>query len=451
MQRHLNQFLIIAIITLHEGVFDDDIAVDDGVHIRIVAVMDADNGLVEVVQHSDVLKQHIADFGVKRPALVGFVADFHGLGEVRPHLHIAEGDALGGAGVVLDPKDFTGELKSLHERGISTDNLKIDPRAHVVMPWHIILDGLSEQFRGNSDIGTTKRGIGPTYMDKYERCGIRIYDLVHPEVFAEKVRSTGKLKNKIITEVYGGEAVDIEAVINEYNEYGKILAPFVDDVSVLTFDADKAGKTIMFEGAQATLLDIDFGTYPYVTSSHPLSAGVCVGTGVGPRMISNIIGVAKAYTTRVGKGPFPTELDDEIGDKIRTVGGEFGTTTGRPRRTGWFDAVIVKHSVRVNGLDGLAINKLDTLCGLGTLKICVGYKMPDGSIINNFPPTLEELAGCEPIYEEAEGFTEDITGCRTFEELPLNCRMYIERLEELCGCRIAMIGVGPDRSQIIER
>ena len=230
-----------------------------------------------------------------------------------------------------------------------------------------------------------------------------------------------------------------------------MLASYVGDVSVLTYEADKAGKTIMFEGAQATLLDIDFGTYPYVTSSHPLSAGVCVGTGVGPRMISNIIGVAKAYTTRVGKGPFPTELDDETGDKIRNVGGEFGTTTGRPRRTGWFDAVIVKHSVRVNGLDGLAINKLDTLCGLGTLKICVGYKKPDGNVISDFPPTLEELSGCEPIYEEAEGFDEDITGCRSFEELPETCRRYIERLERLCECRIAMIGVGPDRSQIIER
>ena len=214
-----------------------------------------------------------------------------------------------GAGVVMDPKDFTGELNSLHERGISTGNLKIDPRAHVVMPWHIVLDGLSEDFRGNSDIGTTKRGIGPAYMDKYERCGIRVYDLVHPEVFAEKARATGRLKNKIITDVYGGEALDIEAVIKEYNEYGRMLASYVGDVSVLTYEADKAGKTIMFEGAQATLLDIDFGTYPYVTSSHPLSAGVCVGTGVGPRMISNIIGVAKAYTTRVGKGPFPTELD----------------------------------------------------------------------------------------------------------------------------------------------
>lgn len=356
-----------------------------------------------------------------------------------------------GAGVVIDPKDFLGEIKELHERGISTDKLKIDPRAHVVMPWHITLDGLSEEFRGNSDIGTTKRGIGPAYMDKYERCGIRLYDLVNADVFATKVRETGKLKNKIITEVYGGEAFDLEAVIAEYNEYGKQLAPYVDDVSVLTYDAHKAGKTIMFEGAQATLLDIDFGTYPYVTSSHPLSAGVCVGTGVGPRMITNIIGVAKAYTTRVGKGPFPTELDDEIGERIRTVGGEFGTTTGRPRRTGWFDAVIVRHSVRVNGLDGLAINKLDTLMGLGTLKICVGYEKPDGTIIKNFPPTLEELDGCKPIYEEAEGFDTDISGCRTFEELPESCKTYIKRLEDLCECPIVMVGVGPDRSQIIER
>lgn len=356
-----------------------------------------------------------------------------------------------GAGVVLDPKDFISELDGLHARGVSTDNLKIDPRAHVVMPWHIVLDGLSEQFRGNSDIGTTKRGIGPTYMDKYERCGIRMYDLTHPEVFAQKARSTGALKNKIITEVYGGEAIDLDAVIAEYTECGKRLLPYLADVSVLTYEADKAGKTILFEGAQATLLDIDFGTYPYVTSSHPLSAGVCVGTGVGPRMISNIIGVAKAYTTRVGKGPFPTELEDEIGEKIRNVGGEFGTTTGRPRRTGWFDAVIVRHSVRVNGLDGLAINKLDTLSGLGTLKICTAYRMADGTITRNLPPTLEELAGCTPIYEEAEGFDEDISGCKSFAELPESCKRYIARLEELCECRIAMIGIGPDRSQILER
>lgn len=356
-----------------------------------------------------------------------------------------------GAGVVLDPKDLLSEIDDLSSRGISFDNLKIDPRAHVVMPWHITLDGLSEKFRGNSDIGTTKRGIGPCYMDKYERCGIRVYDLVHPEVFAEKVRMTGKLKNKIITEVYGGEPHDIEAIIKEYTEYGKRLAKYVDDVSVIVYEAAKANKTIMFEGAQATLLDIDFGTYPYVTSSHPLSAGVCVGTGVGPMIISNIIGVAKAYTTRVGKGPFPTELNDEIGETIRNKGGEFGTTTGRPRRTGWFDAVIVRHSVRVNGLSSLAINKLDTLGGIGDLKVCVAYKKPDGTVIENFPAALEELADCVPVYETLKGFDDDVSSCRSFDELPEACKKYIERLEELCDCHISMVGVGPDREQIIER
>ena len=356
-----------------------------------------------------------------------------------------------GAGVVLDPKDLLSEIDNLSPRGVSFDNLKIDPRAHVVMPWHITLDGLSEKFRGNSDIGTTKRGIGPCYMDKYERCGIRVYDLVHPEVFAEKVRMTGKLKNKIITEVYGGEPHDIEAIIKEYTEYGKRLAKYVDDVSVIVYEAAKANKTIMFEGAQATLLDIDFGTYPYVTSSHPLSAGVCVGTGVGPMIISNIIGVAKAYTTRVGKGPFPTELDDETGETIRNKGGEFGTTTGRPRRTGWFVAVIVRHSVRVNGLSSLAINKLDTLGGIGDLKVCVAYKKPDGTVIENFPATLEELADCVPVYETLKGFDDDISSCRSFDELPEACKKYIERLEELCDCHISMVGVGPDREQIIER
>lgn len=318
-----------------------------------------------------------------------------------------------GAGVVIDPQSFLSEITGLHARNISTENLKIDPRAHVVMPWHIELDGLSEKFRGNLDIGTTKRGIGPTYMDKYERSGIRMYDLIHPEILKEKAYTTGKLKNKIITEVYGGQAIDLDKVIADYIEYGKQLAKYVDDVSVLTYDAYKANKTIMFEGAQATLLDIDFGTYPYVTSSHPVSGGVCVGTGIGPKVITNIIGVAKAYTTRVGKGPFPTELDNEIGERIRTVGGEFGTTTGRPRRTGWFDAVIVSHSVRVNGLDGLAINKLDTLSGIDELKVCVSYKKKDGTILKNFPPSLEELNDCEPIYETMEGFNEDISGCRS--------------------------------------
>lgn len=356
-----------------------------------------------------------------------------------------------GAGVVLNPKAILTEIDNLKARGISCDNLRIDPRAHIVMPWHIILDGLSEEFRGNLDIGTTKRGIGPTYMDKYERSGIRFYDLIHPEVFAEKARATGKLRNKIITDVFGGEAVDIEAMIKEYTEYGERLKKYVDDVSVLTYEAVKANKNILFEGAQATLLDIDFGTYPYVTSSHPLSAGVCIGTGVGPKVIDNVYGVAKAYTTRVGKGPFPTELDDEVGDYIREKGHEFGTVTGRPRRTGWFDAVIIRHAVRVNGLNCLVINKLDTLAGLETLKICVAYKKPDGTIVKDFPATLEELDGCTPVYEEYPGFNDDISNCRSFDELPEICKGYISRLEELCECKITMIGVGPDREQQIER
>lgn len=358
---------------------------------------------------------------------------------------------LVGAGVVLNPQDILSEIDGLESRGISCDNLKIDPRAHIVMPWHIVLDGLSEQFRGNLDIGTTKKGIGPTYMDKYERSGIRFYDLIHPEIFAEKARATGKLRNKIITEVFGGEPVDIEAVIKEYTEYGKRLAKYEADVSVLTYEAVKANKTILFEGAQATLLDIDFGTYPYVTSSHPVSAGVCVGTGVGPTVIDNIYGVAKAYTTRVGKGPFPTELDNEIGEYIRNKGGEFGTTTGRPRRTGWFDSVIIRHAVRVNGLNCLVVNKLDTLAGIDTLKICVAYKKPDGTIVKDFPATLEELEGCEPVYEDHPGFNDDISACRSFDELPQVCKDYINRLEELCECKIAMVGVGPDREQQIER
>lgn len=356
-----------------------------------------------------------------------------------------------GAGVVIDPKVILEEIDGLAARGVSFDNFKIDPRAHVIMPWHIILDGLSEKFRGNMDIGTTGRGIGPCYMDKYERSGIRMYDLIHPEIFAEKARSTGKLRNSIITNVFGGEAVNIETVIKDYTEYGKRLEKYVDDVSVLTYEARKSDREILFEGAQATLLDIDFGTYPYVTSSHPISAGVCIGTGAGPTTIDKVYGVAKAYTTRVGKGPFPTELDDEVGDYIRNNGGEFGTTTGRPRRTGWFDSVIVRHAVRVNGLNCLVVNKLDTLAGLDTLKICVAYKKPDGTVIKDFPAVLEELEGCEPVYEEHKGFKGDISKCRSFEELPEVCRSYIERLEELCDCKIAMIGVGPDREQQIER
>ena len=356
-----------------------------------------------------------------------------------------------GCGVVIDPKVILKEIDGLISRGISCENLKIDPRAHVIMPWHIALDELSEQRRGNSDIGTTKRGIGPCYMDKAERCGLRIYDLINKDVFIKKAFEAAVIKNEIIEKIYGGQPIAVNDMINEYLEYGNRLKKYVDDVSVLTHTACKADKNVLFEGAQGTLLDLDMGTYPFVTSSHPTSGGVCIGSGVGPTLIDEVIGVAKAYTTRVGKGPFPTELLDETGDIIRNKGFEFGTTTGRPRRTGWFDAVILRHAVRVNGLTGLAINKLDTLSDLGKLKICVAYKLEGKTIINDFPSSLEELEKCEPVYEEIGGFDGDISSCRSYDDLPDACKRYIKRIEEVCGCPVIMVGVGPARDQNLER
>lgn len=356
-----------------------------------------------------------------------------------------------GCGVVVDPKVLLSEIDGLEKRGISCDNLRIDPRAHVIMPWHIALDGLSEKARGASDIGTTKCGIGPCYMDKAERCGLRIYDLVHPDLFAKKAASVAALKNKIITQVYDGEALDVDAIIKEYTAYGSRLSKYMEDVSVLAYEAVKAGKDVLFEGAQGALLDIDLGTYPYVTSSHPIAGGFCTGTGVGPTLFQDVIGVAKAYTTRVGKGPFPTELSDETGDTIRNRGNEFGTTTGRPRRTGWFDAVIVRHAVRINGLTALALNKLDTLADLPTLKVCTAYKLPDGRTTEHFPATLEDLEGCEPVYTELPGFSGDLSNCKHFEDLPENAKNYVYAIEKLVDCRVSMVGVGPDRAQNLER
>ncbi len=353
-----------------------------------------------------------------------------------------------GSGVVVDPKVLLAEIDNMQNKGINTDNLMIDARAHVIMPYHIALDGLSEKARGKSDIGTTKKGIGPCYMDKAERSGIRMADLISGERFKDKVRENLKIKNKIITLVYGGEAIDAEAVIEEYSAYAKRLEKYVTDTTPILYNQIKSGKNVLFEGAQGTLLDIDMGTYPYVTSSHPVSGGVCIGSGIGPAMIDECIGIAKGYTTRVGNGPFPTELNDEIGETIREKGHEFGTNTGRPRRCGWFDAVIVRYAVRTNSLTSLVLNKIDPLGGLGKLKICVAYKK-NGTVTYDFPPTLEELALCEPVYEEMDGWDEDISGIRDFDKLPVNCQKYIKRIEELCDVKIATVGVGPDREQNI--
>lgn len=355
-----------------------------------------------------------------------------------------------GPGVVVDPEVILEEIDGLKQKGITTDNLKIDPRAHVIMPYHIVLDGLSEQSRGKTDIGTTKRGIGPCYMDKAERSGIRICDLMNEELFIEKVKNNLAIKNKIIESVYGGKPVDPDEVIDQYLKLADRLREYVGDTTVLTYQSIKEGKEVLFEGAQGTLLDLSIGTYPYVTSSHPISGGVCIGSGIGPTMIDECIGVAKAYTTRVGKGPFPTELFDEFRETIRVKGNEFGTTTGRPRRCGWLDAVILRFSVRTSGLTSLVLNKLDTMSGLGKLKICTGYLF-QGKVINEFPASLEELAQCTPVYEEMDGFEGDLSDIRDYDKLPENAKRYVERIEELCGVRISMIGVGPGRDQNIYR
>lgn len=355
-----------------------------------------------------------------------------------------------GNGTVIAPPVILKEMAQLKENGVSLKNLKIDARAHVILPYHIAIDTLSEKMRGAGDIGTTKNGIGPCYMDKAERSGIRIIDLITPEVFKEKLFKNVENKNKLLKYVYGGEEMDAQAIYDEYCGYAEQLKPFVTDTSVLIYDAIKAGKNVLFEGAQGTLLDIDVGTYPFVTSSHPTAGGFCEGSGVGPTLIDNCLGVAKSYITRVGKGPFPTELNDEIGDRIRNVGGEFGTVTGRPRRTGWFDAVIIRYAVRVNGLTSLAINKLDTLSGIETLKICVAYKK-NGEILKDFPVDISLLEGCEPVYEELPGWTEDLSKCHSFDELPENAKNYIRFIEKQADCHISMVGVGPDRTQNLMR
>ncbi len=355
-----------------------------------------------------------------------------------------------GNGVVVDPKVLLEEIDTLTSCGVDVSGLKIDARAHIILPYHIALDGLGEKMRGAAELGTTKRGIGPCYMDKAERSGIRMHEFVDEKLFRRRFKENLEIKNLFIERVYGGQPLRYEDYVEEYVGYAERLRPFMDDCTVLLNNAIKAGKKVLFEGAQATLLDVDLGTYPYVTSSHPVSGGACIGSGVGPTMIDECIGVAKGYTTRVGKGPFPTELDDEIGEAIRNRGGEFGTTTGRPRRCGWFDAVIVRFAVRTSGLGSIALNKIDPLTGLGELKICTAYKYR-GEILTEFPYSLEILAECEPVYETMPGWDEDISGVKSYEELPENARKYVERIEELCGTKVSMVGVGPDRTNILYR
>ncbi|RDU37271.1 adenylosuccinate synthase [Neobacillus piezotolerans] len=351
-----------------------------------------------------------------------------------------------GNGMVVDPKALIKELEYLHGEGVSTDNLRISNRAHVILPYHLKLDEVEEERKGANKIGTTKKGIGPAYMDKAARVGIRIADLLDREVFKEKLARNLDEKNRLFEKIYETEGFTSEEILDEYYEYGQQIKKYVCDTSVVLNDALDEGRRVLFEGAQGVMLDIDQGTYPFVTSSNPVAGGVTIGSGVGPTKITNIVGVSKAYTTRVGDGPFPTELNNEIGDRIREVGREYGTTTGRPRRVGWFDSVVVRHARRVSGITDLSLNSIDVLTGLETVKICAAYRYK-GEIIEEFPASLKVLAECEPVYEEFPGWTEDITGCKTLGELPDNARHYLERLSQLTGIPLSIFSVGPDRSQ----
>lgn len=353
-----------------------------------------------------------------------------------------------GNGVVVDPKALFEEIDYLEDLGVKVtpEKLMISDRAHLIMPYHRVLDRLKEQARGKNDIGTTGKGIGPCYTDKYERSGIRICDLLHKDVFTEKLKINVEAKNEYITTVLNGEALSFEEIYNDYIAYAERLRPYIQDTSVKVYDAIKSNKQVLFEGAQGMLLDIDYGTYPYVTSSNTTSGGVSNGVGIGPTMITNAVGIAKAYTTRVGKGPFPTELENETGEWIREKGHEFGVTTGRARRCGWLDLVILKTTVRVCGLTSLAVTKIDTLAGLEKIKVCVGYKF-NGSVIDYFPASLEDLAKCEPVYEEFDGWDESVANARSYEELPENAKKYLARIEEITDTKISIVSVGPRRDQ----
>lgn len=351
-----------------------------------------------------------------------------------------------GNGMVINPESLVRELKGLQERGVDTSNLRISNRAHVILPYHIHQDKVDEASRGDAKIGTTCKGIGPCYTDKVQRIGIRIADLLDKDVFEEKLRTNLELKNRLFTKFYEVEGLAFGDIFEKFYAYGQEIAPYVTDTSKILNDVMDEGGKVLFEGAQGVLLDVDHGTYPYVTSSNPVAGGVTTGTGVGPASINRVIGVSKAYTSRVGDGPFPTELFDEVGNQIREVGREYGTTTGRPRRVGWFDTVVVRHSRRVSGITDLALNSIDVLSGLDTVKICVAYDY-NGERITEYPANLHIIEQCKPIYEELPGWDEDITGVRRLEDLPENARKYVERVSELTGIRIATFSVGPDRDQ----
>ena len=389
-----------------------------------------DNAGHTVVVSGDTFKLHLVPSGILYPYVICVL----------------------GGGMVVNPRRLLEEMDELAARGVdvSAARLLLSVQAHLILPYHIALDGAAERSRGRSALGTTKRGIGPAYADKAARSGIRAGEMRDPSVFAERVRAAVATKNELLTRLYGQEPLPAEEIAREYQEYAVHLAPHLADTSSFLAEALHAGKRLLCEGAQGTLLDLDHGTYPYVTSSYPTVGGALVGLGLGPQHLTRILGVTKAYQTRVGAGPFPTELLDAAGDHLVEVGHEYGTTTGRRRRAGWLDAVALRYAVQVNGLSELALTKLDVLSGLDPLRIAVAYTC-DGETLTRFPADAATLARCQPVYEELSGWEEDISAARAFDDLPQAARAYVTRIEELAGVPATLISVGPEREQTIRR
>ncbi len=375
------------------------------------------------------------------------------VGQERYALHLLPSAILNpgctpviGNGVVIDLDVLFAEIDALSARGCDAERVLVSASAHLITPYHQVVDKVTERFLGKRKIGTTGRGVGPAYADKVNRIGIRVQDLFDEQLLRDKVAASLEQKNQLLVKVYNRPAISPDEIADRLLAHAERLHPMVVDASLLLNRALDQGQVVLLEGAQAHHLDVDFGTYPYVTSSNPIAAGACTGSGIGPTRIDRVIGIAKAFTTRVGEGPFPGELLDEVGDTIRNDGGEFGTTTGRPRRIGWFDALVVEQAVRVNALTDVVLTKLDTLTGWETVRIVVGYDV-DGARHDVMPLSQTSLHRAVPVYEDLPGWTEDITGCRAFDELPQNAQRYVRRIEELIGCRVSGIGVGPGREQ----
>ena len=353
-----------------------------------------------------------------------------------------------GNGVVIDPAVLLEEIKGLNERGIDTSKLIISLNAHLITPYHRTIDKVTERFLGKAKIGTTGRGIGPAYADKINRIGIRVQDLFDPSILRQKLEAALRDKNQVLIKVFNRNGINVDEVLAEYLNYAEILRPYVADTALILNQALESGKTVLLEGSQGTFLDVDHGTYPYVTSSNPTAGGACTGSGIGPTKIDRVIGILKSYTTRVGSGPFPTELFDEDGEALRRIGGEVGVTTGRNRRCGWFDAPIARYATRVNGLTDFFLTKLDVLTGWEKIPVCVAYEI-DGKRIEEVPASQSDFHHAKPIYEYLDGWKEDISNCKKFDELPINAQKYVKYLEKISGAPMSAIGVGPGRDQTI--